>query len=58
MLTQEEVDAFKKAWYSFEEIQRINESLKEFEKTWISYSLDEAFEMVNNKVFSKYKVNA
>jgi len=58
MLTQEEIEAFKKAWYSFEEIQRIIESLKNFEETWISYSMEEAFEMVNNKVFSKYKINA
>lgn len=58
MLTQEEIEAFKKAWYSFEEIQRIIESLKSFEETWISYSMEEAFEIVNKNVFSKYKINA
>ena len=57
MLNQEAIDDLKKDC-SLAEIQRIIYSLEKFEETWISYSLDEAFEMVNNKVFSKYKVNA
>jgi hypothetical protein len=54
MLTTEEIDAFKEAGYSFEEIQRIQQSLKNFEETGISYSKEEAFDMVNKEVFSKY----
>lgn len=57
MLTTEEIDAFKKAWYSFEEIKRIQQSLKHFEETGISYSVEEAFEIVNKEVFSKYMTN-
>lgn len=58
MLSQETIESFKEAWCSFEEIQEIQESLRHFEETWISYSKEEAFEIVNNTVFSKYKTNA
>jgi len=57
MLTKEEIEAFKKEWYSFEEIQRIKQSLERFEKDNKSYDLDEAFVMVDKKVFSKYTTN-
>ena len=53
MLSQEAIEDLKTDC-SFAEIQRIQESLKEFEETWIAYDMDEAFEMVNKKVFSKY----
>lgn len=58
MLSQEEIEAFKKDWYSFEEIQRINQSLERFEKDWIAYDLDEAFAIIEKQVFSKYMANA
>lgn len=54
MLTNEEVEAFKKAWYSFEEIQRINESLKSIEN-WDVFTEEEAKDYINNQVFAKYK---
>ena len=57
MLSQEEIEAFKRDWYSFEEIKRIEDSLKHFEETWISYDIDEAFEIVNKQIFSKYMVS-
>ena len=57
MLNQEVIEAFKEAWYSFDEIKEIQESLRHFEETWICYSKEEAFEIVNNRVFSKYKTN-
>lgn len=57
MLSQEEIDAFKNEWYTYEEIQRVEESLKHFEENWEAYDMEEAFEMVNKKVFSKYMTN-
>jgi len=54
MLSQEAIEDLKKDC-SFEEIQHIQASLKHFEETWISYSKEEAFEIVNKNVFSKYK---
>ncbi len=53
MLTKDQIDNFKKAWYSFEDIQDIIESEEEFEKTWIAYDLDEAFLLIKNNLFSK-----
>jgi hypothetical protein len=47
-----DIEAFKKAWFTFEEIQDIIESEKEFEETWIAYDLDEAFVMIKNNLFS------
>jgi len=58
MLTTEEIESFKKEWYSFEEIQRIKQSLERFEKDNKSYDLDEAFFMVDKKVFSKYTTSS
>lgn len=56
MLTTEEIDAFKEAWYSFEEIQDIIEAEKEFAETGITYDLDEAFLIIKQKLFSKKNV--
>lgn len=58
MLSTEAIEAFKEAGYSFEEIQRINESIKDFEETWICYDADEVFTMLEDEIFSKYKVYA
>lgn len=57
MLSQEAIEDLKKDC-TFEEIQQIQESLRHYEETWISYSKEEAFEIVNNTVFSKYKIHA
>lgn len=57
MLSTEAIEDLKKDC-SFEEIQRIIHSLKEFEETGICYDMDEAFDMVEKEVFSKYMVHA
>lgn len=57
MLSKEAIDDLKTDC-SFEEIQRINQSLERFEKDGIAYDLDEAFAMVEKQVFSKYMANA
>ena len=49
-----DTEALKKAWYSFEEIKKIKLSLDNFEKTWIEYDLEDSFDRVNKKVFSKF----
>lgn len=48
-----DVEAFKGAGFSFEEIQDIIESEKDFEETWIAYDLDDAFTLVKNNLFAK-----
>ncbi len=57
MLNKDTIEEFKKEWYSFEEINRIQESLKHYEETGEVYDIDEAFAIVEKEVFSKYKVN-
>ncbi len=56
MLNQEEVDAFKKAWYTFEEIQSIQEWIKDIEE-WNIYTQEEVDNYINNTLFAKYKVH-
>lgn len=51
-----DIEALKKVWYSFEEIQHIIKSLEDFEKTWIEYNMDESFDLVNKKIFDKFSV--
>jgi len=48
-----DLEVFKKAWFSYEEIQDIIESEKEFKQSWVAYDLDEAFLQVRNNLFSK-----
>lgn len=48
-----DIEKLKKAWFSFEEIMEIVETEKEYEQDWISYSLEEAFWIVKNEIFSK-----
>jgi len=52
-MVQVDSDVFKKAWYSFEEIGHIIESEEDFNKTGISYNVDEAFKYIKSKLFSK-----
>jgi len=47
-----DIEAFKRAGLSFEEIQDIIETENEFEKTWIAYDLDEAFSIIKNNLFA------
>lgn len=44
-----DTEAFKKAWYTYEQIQHIIKSEEDFEKTWICYTLDEVKELANLK---------
>jgi len=52
-----DIESFKKAGFTFEEIQDIIESEEEFERTGESYSLDEAFLIVRKSLFSKKEQN-
>lgn len=47
-----DTEAFQKAWFTYEEIQDIIWSEKDFEETWIAYDLDEAFSIIRNNLFS------
>lgn len=51
-----DVEAFKKTWFSFEEIQRVSVSMEDFTKTWVAHSMDDVFGELNTKIFSKYSV--
>ena len=47
-----DVEVFKKAWFSYDEIEDIIESEKEFEESWLAYDLDEAFLIIKNNLFA------
>ncbi|MDD5769887.1 MAG: hypothetical protein PHE25_02875 [Candidatus Gracilibacteria bacterium] len=47
-----DIEAFKKAGFTYEEIQDIIASEKDFEETGIAYDLDEAFCIIRNNLFS------
>ena len=53
-----DAEAFRKAGFSFEEIQDIIESEKDFEETWIAYDLDEVKLLARKEIFSKVKIHA
>lgn len=57
MLNQETIEAFKNEGYSFEEIQQIQEWLKDIEE-WDLYTQEEVDAYIENELFGKYKVNA
>ncbi len=52
IMIEVDVEAFKKEWFSFEDIQDIIESEREFEVTWVSYNLKDAFSLVRKNLFS------
>ena len=54
MLTKEEIEAFKEAWYSFEEIQSIEQWLKDI-KDGKLYTQEQVDDYINNTLFAKYK---
>lgn len=57
MAKEIDVEAFRKAWFTFEEIKDIVEAEKEFEETWITYSFEEVKQIARKELFSKKKIN-
>ena len=53
MTTYMDIEAFKKAGFSFEEMQKIIKTEKNLDKTGVTFSLDDAFSMIKKEVFSK-----
>ena len=51
------VEAFKNAWFTFEEIQDIIDGEKEFEEAWITYSFEEVKQIARKELFSKQEIN-
>lgn len=48
-------EAFKKAWFSFEETKQVQESLDNYEKTGKWYSLAEVEKKIDDRIFAKAK---
>ncbi len=57
MLSQEAIEAFKNEWYSFEEIQQIEQWLRDIEE-WNVYTQEEVDAYIENEIFGKYKIHA
>lgn len=57
MLSQEEIEAFKSEWYTFEEIQKIQAGLKDIEE-WNVVSHKQVRAYIDNDLFGKYKIHA
>lgn len=49
------IETLKKDGFSYEEIQDVLESEKEFTKSGVAYDLDEWFTKIRNNLFSKKK---
>ncbi len=56
-MVQIDTEAFKKAWYSYEQIQKIIKSEKEFERNWITHSFNDVKKNTRAKLFSKAMVS-
>ena len=54
MISTKQVQSLKDAGLSFEQIQDLKITEEEFDSTWVSYTLDEAFVIVRNNIFSKH----
>lgn len=54
-MTKINPEKFKKAWFSFEEIEHIQKSIDNYEKTGKWYSLKEVEEEIDNRIFAKAK---
>ena len=54
---QIDIDAYKKAWFTFEEIQWIMEA-KQNIIDWEVYTEEEIYDFIDNELLSKYKINA
>jgi len=57
MLNEEEIKAFKEAWFSFEEIQKIQAAMKSIE-AWDVVSHKQVRAYIDNDLFGKYKLHA
>ncbi len=57
MTTNIDVDAFKKAGFSFEEIESLRISEKEIE-AWVCVSLEDMNLFIQNELFAQYTANA
>ncbi len=56
-MTEIDIEAFKKAGFSFEEIQDIIDSEKEFEETGIAYDFEDVKIFARKELFSKAKAH-
>lgn len=56
MLSKKALEYFKNNNYSFEQINRISESMESIEK-WVFISENQMNSFVKNDLFSNYKVN-
>ena len=52
-----DVEAFKKEWFSFEEIDSITKSINNFNTNWKTHSHDEVRVKARNEIFSNKQVN-
>lgn len=53
-MNEKYIEAFKKNGFSYEEIQTIIESEKEFDKIWISYDFNKVKILARKELFSHY----
>lgn len=51
-----DTEAFKKAWYTYEQIQQIIKSEEDFERTGICYTFDEVKELARDRLINNSKV--
>jgi hypothetical protein len=51
-----DTEAFRKAWYTYEQIQHIIKSEEDFEKTGVCYTFEEVKKMARNKILDNAKV--
>ena len=52
------IEAFKNAGFTYEEIQDIIQSEKEYEETWITYDFEDVKILARKELFSKQEINA
>jgi len=50
-----DIEAFKKAWFTFEEIQQVIKSEENFERTWITHDFEDVMKEAKTRLFSKAK---
>jgi hypothetical protein len=48
-----DIEAFKKAWFSFEEAQQVQESLDNYSRTGKWYTIAEAEREIDKRIFAK-----
>ena len=52
-----DIDAFKKEGFSFEEIQKISNSINSFDQKWITHSHNEVKKLARKEIFANTKTN-